>query len=221
MTLAEPSGTSHRSSALAAAACIGGCATLTYRNAMRWPPSPLHQFNSGLSWHEAGLKGRPRSARCSPIYATPGYTGAYRHLTRILAPWRNDGASQARDDGSSADQKTPAPLPVHVIDPMPACRISPLLEGALCVISPSQMAAHHIVNVDAPKTALAEFTTMRYLAMRYRGLLRGGTMEKLDGWHSAARRSCIYGTKRSARALRHDIEAARNSVLESWTNGQT
>jgi transposase len=31
----------------------------------------------------------------------------------------------------------------------------------------------------------------------------------------------IYGMQRFARALRHDIEAVRNAVLESWSNGQT
>jgi transposase len=62
---------------------------------------------------------------------------------------------------------------------------------------------------------------MRHLAMRFRGLLRGGTAEKLDGWISDARRSGIYGMQRFARALRHDIEAVRSAVLETWSNGQT
>jgi transposase len=39
-----------------------------------------------------------------------------------------------------------------------------------------------IVNVDALKAASAEFTTMRRLAMRFRGRLRGGLVEKLDVW---------------------------------------
>jgi transposase len=60
--------------------------------------------------------------------------------------------------------------------------------------------------------ASAEFTTMRGLAMRFCGLLRGGTV---------ARRSGIYGMQRFARALRHDIEAVRNAVLEPRSNGQT
>ena len=36
-----------------------------------------------------------------------------------------------------------------------------------------------------------------------------------------ARQSSIYGMQRFARALRHDIEAVRNAVLEPWSNGQT
>jgi transposase len=89
--------------------------------------------------------------------------------------------------------------------------------AALCI----KMTARQIVNVDALKAASAEFTTMRGLAMRFRGLLCGGTVEKLDVWLKDARQSGIYGMQRFARALRHDIEAVRNAVLEPWSNGQT
>ena len=100
-------------------------------------------------------------------------------------------------------------------------RISPLVAAALCIKPRRQMTTRQIVNVDALKAASADFTTMRYLAMRFRGLLRGGTIEKLDGWMRDARQSGIYGMQRFARALRHDIEAVRNAVLEPWSNGQT
>jgi transposase len=43
----------------------------------------------------------------------------------------------------------------------------------------------------------------------------------LDIWLKDARRSGIYSMQRFARALRHDIEAVRNAVLEPWSNGQT
>jgi transposase len=66
-----------------------------------------------------------------------------------------------------------------------------------------------------------EFTTMRHFAMRFRGLLRGGTVEKLDAWLQDARGSGIYGMRRFARALRHEIEAVRNAVPEPWSNAQT
>jgi len=149
-----------------------------------------------------------------------GYTGSYSHLARFLAPWRNNGPSQDGNDELSADQDA-APLPVYVLDPMTGRRISPLVAAALCVKPRRQMTERQIVNVDALKAASAEFTTMRRLAMRFRGLLRGGTVEKLDGWMSDARRSGIYGMQRFARALRHDFEAVRNAVLETWSNGQT
>jgi transposase len=40
-------------------------------------------------------------------------------------------------------------------------------------------------------------------------------------WLRDARGSGIYGMQRFAGALRHDIEAVRNAVLETWSNGQT
>jgi len=76
-----------------------------------------------------------------------GYTGSYSHLARFLPPWRNDDASQDEDDGS--DQEAPAPLPVHVIDPMTGRRISPLVAAALCMKPRRQMTLRQIVNVDA------------------------------------------------------------------------
>jgi transposase len=83
------------------------------------------------------------------------------------------------------------------------------------------MTARQIANVDALKAASAEFTTMRHLAMRFRGLLRGGTGEKLDTWLDDARKCGIYGMRRFARTLRQELEAVRNAVLEPWSNGQT
>jgi transposase len=57
--------------------------------------------------------------------------------------------------------------------------------------------------------------------MRFRGLLRGGTTEKLDTWLDDVRASGIYGMQRFARTIRQDLEAVRNAVLEPWSNGQT
>ena len=67
---------------------------------------------------------------------------------------------------------------------------------------------------------------MRHPAMRLRGLLRSGTVERLDIWLNDARKysnfKCsIYGMRRFARTLRQNIEAVRNAALETWSNGQT
>jgi hypothetical protein len=74
------------------------------------------------------------------------------------------------------------------------------------------MTARQVANVDALKAASAEFTTMRHLAMRLRGLLRSGTAEKLDIWLNDARECGIYGMRRVARTLRQDIQAVRNAA---------
>jgi hypothetical protein len=84
--------------------------------------------------------------------------------------------------------------------------------GGLCVKPRGQMTARHGANVDALKAASAEFTAMRRLAMRLRGLLRSGTAEGLEAWLIDARASGIYGMQRFARALRQNLEAVRNAV---------
>jgi len=82
------------------------------------------------------------------------------------------------------------------------------------------MTARQIVNVDVLKAASAEFTTMRHLAMRFRGyFVRDG--ERLDIWLNDAGKCGVYGMRRFVRTLRQDIEAVRNAVLEPWSNGQT
>jgi hypothetical protein len=45
-----------------------------------------------------------------------------------------------------------------------------------------QMTSRQLTVVDALKAGSEEFTTMRQLAMRFRGLFRGGSLEKLDEW---------------------------------------
>ena len=71
------------------------------------------------------------------------------------------------------------------------------------------------------KAGSAEFTTMRRLAMQFRGLLRSGTTERLDAWLTDARASGIYAMQRFAKTIRQDLEAVRNAVSEPWSNGQT
>jgi transposase len=150
-----------------------------------------------------------------------GYTGSYSHLARFLAAWRSWASSGDGDDRSPSDQEAPAAPRVQTLDPMTGRQISLLTAAALCVKPRGQMTARQIASVDALKAASAEFTAMRHLAMRFRGLLRGGTAERLDIWLNDARKCGIYGMRRFARTLRQDIKAVRNAVLESWSNGQT
>jgi hypothetical protein len=190
------------------------------RNAMAPKPCTPAYFGAFLarSWAEGTTKVR----HLFSDIRHRGYTGSYSHLARFLAPWRSSCLSEDGDDGlPAADQEAPAPLPVRVMDPMTGRRISPLIAAALCVKPRRQMTDRQIVNVDALKSTSAEYTTMRCLALRFRGLLRGGNVEKLDVWLKDARQSGIYGMQRFARALRHDIEAVGNAALEPWSNGQT
>jgi hypothetical protein len=138
-----------------------------------------------------------------------GYTGA---------PWRN--AAQQID----AAPACPTPdheIAIPALDPTTGRKISPLTAAALCVKPRGQMTPRQIVNVDALKAASGDFTTMRKLAMRFRGLFRGGSVAALDIWLTDARQCGIYAMQRFAVTIRHDIGAVRNAVLEPWSNGQT
>jgi hypothetical protein len=170
----------------------------------------------------------PEPSAMEPKACTPAYFGAFlarswaEGTTKVLAPWRSSSSpSGEAGERLSSDEEAPAPPHVRTLDPMTGRQISPLTAAALCVKPRGQMTDRQIVNVDALKTASVEFTTMRRLAMRFRGLLRGGTVERLDIWLSDARTCGIYGMRRFARTLRQDIEAVRNAVLEPWSNGQT
>jgi hypothetical protein len=145
-----------------------------------------------------------------------GYTGSFSHLARFLAPWRG-GAPPLDDD----EQEAPAPVRMRTLDSMTGRVISPLTAAALCVKPRGQMTARQAANVDALKAASAEFTTMRRLAMQFRGLLRSGTTQRLDAWLTDARASGIYAMQRFAKTIRQDLAAARNAVSEPWSNGQT
>jgi transposase len=61
---------------------------------------------------------------------------------------------------------------------------------------------------------------MRHLAMRFRGLLRGGRRAKLKRWLDDARQSGIYAMQRFARRVRQDIGAVTNALTQPWSNGQ-
>ena len=159
-----------------------------------------------------------------------GYTGSYSHLARFIAPWKDAGrpldfiveapldpASPASSSSSACGVRPPAPR----IDPTTGRHISPLTAAALCVKPRGQMTSRQLTVVDALKAGSEEFTTMRQLAMRFRGLSRGGSLEKLDEWLRDAFSCGIYSMRRFAKTLRQDKSAVQNAVTDPWSNGQT
>jgi transposase len=62
---------------------------------------------------------------------------------------------------------------------------------------------------------------MRQLAMRFRGILRGSDPSILEGWLDDAHHAGLYAIRRFVLYLRRDIEAVRNAISETWSNGQT
>ena len=77
----------------------------------------------------------------------------------------------------------------------------------------------YLANVTMP--ASPDFTAMRQLAMRFRGILRSKDTGRLDVWLNDAQQSGIYAVQRFVRTLRQDIDAVRNALTERWSNGQT
>jgi hypothetical protein len=152
-----------------------------------------------------------------------GYTGSHSHLARFLAPWRMDLHTIAMmpANRSSPPKAEAATLPpMAPLDPMTGRRISSLTAAALCVKPRGEMTPRQIVNVELLKAASSVFTTMRELAMRFAGLLRGGDVGKLEVWLHDARHCGLHAIRSFGSKLRQDIDAVRNAILEPWSNGQ-
>jgi hypothetical protein len=71
------------------------------------------------------------------------------------------------------------------------------------------------VTMDTLNATSSEFTTMRQFAMRFRGILRGGDAEPLDGWLSDVARSGIYRMRQFFGTLRQDLPAVQNAIREA------
>jgi len=200
--------------------------------------SMMPKTQSTPAYHEAFLlrrwaEGITNGRRLFGEILQRGYSGSYSHLARLLAPWREVAIAPKLSKSGAPMTLNSAKFPVPVFIPPPASastptldpttgrKISPLTAAALCVKPRGQMTPQQIASVDALKIASAEFTIMRQLAMRFRGLLMGSSIEKLDVWLQDAQLSGVYAMHRFARAVRQDIDAVRNAVLEPWSNGQT
>jgi hypothetical protein len=118
-----------------------------------------------------------------------GYTGCYTHLARFIAAWRR----RVESEGSSRPETPPRPLPR---DPTTGRPLSPLTAAALCIKPRPQLTARQAAIVDTLKTSSSEFASMRQLAMRFRGILKGGCRPEAG--------QVVQG----CRALRHLCHAA-------------
>lgn len=64
------------------------------------------------------------------------------------------------------------------------------------------------------------FATMRVVAMRFKGILRGRQADPLDAWIDEAIDTNLAPIMRFARTLHRDIDAVRNAIELPWSNGQ-
>jgi hypothetical protein len=68
---------------------------------------------------------------------------------------------------------------------------SPLVAAALCIKPRPLLTVRQAEEVDALKRDSPDFAAMRSLAMKFRGILRGSSIEKLDRWTDSAKQSGI------------------------------
>ena len=210
---AVPSGRSPTNSALVADGLNAGSLGSNCRTQQR-----RQRLHPGVFRGSVGTVLGGRHTKVRHLFAEirhRGYTGSFSHLARFLAPWRGGEPSLEGDE-----REEPAPDRVRTLDPMTGRVISPPTAAALCVKPRGQMTTQKAANVDAMNAASAEFTAMRRLAMRFRGLLRGGNAGGV-GRLADRRASGIYAMQRFAKTIRQDLEAVRNGVSEPSSNGQT
>ena len=181
------------------------------RNVMAPRPNTPSGFLDHLArrWSEGCTSGRALLLEIRDL----GYTGSLSHLGRLLAGWRRTGRPVTIDAATAA---TPI-----LIDPLTGHLVSPIVAAALCVKPRGLLTQDQAAKVDAFKAISPAFATMRALAMRFRGILRGGDTEKLTAWLYDADRSALYGIRRFVHTLRLDLAAVGNAITERWSNGQT
>ena len=93
---------------------------------------------------------------------------------------------------------------------------------ASCAWKPrGQLTQRDAENVAKLSSSAPGFATMRKLAMRFRGILKGRNPDKLDAWLEDAHQSGLYGLRRFVHVIRQDLEAVRNAIVLRWSNGQT
>jgi hypothetical protein len=107
------------------------------------------------------------------------------------------------------------------IDPATGRLISPIVAAALCVKPRRSLSGAQAAKVDVLKGECPDFSAMRRLATRFRGILRSKNAGKLGVWLKGARHSGLYAMRGFARTLHREIDAVRKAITERWSNGQT
>jgi transposase len=162
-----------------------------------------------------------------------GYLGSYSNMQRALVQWgltkRPTPSSSSvlaqepakMERTTSAGVLAEAPATPRAVDPATGWLISPIVAAALCMKPRGQLTPDQAAKVAALKGASPDFVVMRGLAMRFRGILRSRNVTRLEAWLNDGQRSGLFAIQRFVRTLRRDIDAVRNGVTETWSNGQT
>lgn len=108
-----------------------------------------------------------------------------------------------------------------VRDPGTGHATSPFIATALCINPRGKLTSDQARKVEALKEGSPAFTTMRHLAMRFKGILSGREADPLPAWIDDAIETDLAPIERFARTLNRDIDAVRNAIELQWSNGQT
>ncbi len=107
-----------------------------------------------------------------------------------------------------------------VRDPETGHAISPVIAAALCIKPRGKFTPDQVRKVDALQIGAPSFATMRSLAMRLNGILRGRQADPLPSWIDDAIETNLAPIVRFARTLNRDFEAVKNAIEMPWSNGQ-
>lgn len=143
-----------------------------------------------------------------------GYTGSRSNMERLLKEWRRS------ETGEDSNVKVDIPVPKPVRDPDTGHKISADIAAALCMKPRGQLSERQANKIAALKQGCAAFVTMRELAMRFRGLLRGKDPDQLEQWIDDAIDTDLAEMQRFARVLHRDLDAVKNAIALPWNNGQ-
>ena len=143
-----------------------------------------------------------------------GYQGSLANLQRLLAGWRR--AERLAPGNHNSIPPTLKP----VRDPETGHAISPVIAAALCLKPRGKLSPGQVRKIEALKEGSPAFATMRALAMRFNGILRGRRADPLGAWIDDAIDTNLAPIMRFARTLHRDIDAVKNAIEMPWSNGQ-
>lgn len=141
------------------------------RRAALTPTSPWY-FEEFLA--QCWEKGNRRGRQLFHEVKQQGYTGSFSNLERLLAAWRR------ADKPATSDPNHIPPSREPVRDPNTGHLISPVIAATLCIKPRGSLTIDQARKVDALKKGSHAFATMRSLAMRFKGILRGGLSARHD-----------------------------------------
>lgn len=144
-----------------------------------------------------------------------GYEGSLSNLQRLLAGWRR--GEEQEEGGTTTEHQIHEPAR----DPETGHAISPVIAAALCTKPRGKLTLEQARKAAVFKAGSPAFATMRRLAMRFKGILRGRKADPLPAWIDDAIETDLAPIVRFARTLNRDIDAVRNGLEKPWSNGQT